>query len=129
MLAASLEVRSAVVYATLIVIIVFLPIFCSVGSGAWRELALPRLRGKAVLLLGLLLMLAVGGFFSIAAVDATIGSFASGAASEILLWPRYLFWAPGALALLVFTAYVALKLAVLLTGAGPQPDHPPAARS
>ena len=87
-------------------------------------------RGRRRLeILNLLLMLAVGGFFSIAAVDATIGSFASGAASEILLWPRYLFWAPGALALLVFTAYVAQKLAVLLTGAGPQPDHPPAPRS
>ncbi len=69
-------------------------------------------RGRRRLeILNLLLMLAVGGFFSIAAVDATIGSFASGAASEILLWPRYLFWAPGTLALLVFTAYVALKLA------------------
>ena len=71
--------------------------------------------------LNLVLMLAVGGFFSIAAVDATRNSFHSGAASEILLWPRYLFWAPGAVALLVFTVYVLLKLAVLLTAAPPQP--------
>ena len=73
-------------------------------------------RGRRWLeILNLLLMIAVGGFFSIAAVDATLGSFASGAASEILLWPRYLFWAPGALALVIFTTYVVLKLAVLLT--------------
>lgn len=65
--------------------------------------------------LNLLLMVGVGGFFSIAAVDATMKSFESGAASEILLWPRYLFWAPGALALVVFTLHVVLKLAVLLS--------------
>jgi TRAP-type C4-dicarboxylate transport system permease small subunit len=82
-------------------------------------------RGRRRLeILNLLLMIVVGGFFAIAAVDATMNSFRSGAASEILLWPRYLFWAPGALALLVFTAYVVLRLAVLLTS--PVPD---AARS
>jgi TRAP-type C4-dicarboxylate transport system permease small subunit len=73
-------------------------------------------RGRRRLeILNLVLMIVVGGFFAIAAVDATMNSFRSGAASEILLWPRYLFWAPGALALVVFTAYVLLKLAVLLT--------------
>ncbi|MDP3822494.1 MAG: TRAP transporter small permease subunit [Burkholderiales bacterium] len=71
--------------------------------------------------LNLVLMIAIGGFFAIAAVDATLNSFASGAASEILLWPRYLFWAPSALSLVVFTAYVVLKLAVLLTAPEPQP--------
>lgn len=70
--------------------------------------------------LNLLTMVVIGGFFSIAAVDATINSFNSGAASEILLWPRYLFWAPGAVALLVFTVQVVLKLAVLLTSSEPQ---------
>ena len=82
----------------------------------------PRGR-KALAVLHLLLMLVVGGFFSIAAVDATLNSFDSGAASEILLWPRYLFWAPGALALVVFTTHVALKLAVLLTASESQPAH------
>lgn len=73
-------------------------------------------RGRRRLeVLNLLLTLAVGGFFAIAAVDATFNSFRSGAASEILLWPRYLFWAPGAVALVVFTLYVVLRLAVLLT--------------
>jgi TRAP-type C4-dicarboxylate transport system permease small subunit len=80
----------------------------------------PRGR-RALEALNLLLMIGVGAFFSIAAVDATMNSFASGAASEILLWPRYLFWAPGALALLVFTLHVGLKLAVLLTSSAKQP--------
>jgi TRAP-type C4-dicarboxylate transport system permease small subunit len=74
----------------------------------------PRGR-KALAVLNLLLMLAVGGFFAIAAFDATLKAWHSGAASEILLWPRYLFWAPGALALGVFSLHVALKLAVVLT--------------
>lgn len=65
--------------------------------------------------LNMLLMVVVGVFFSITAVDATLNSFESGAASEILLWPRYLFWAPGAVALLVFTFYACLRLALLLT--------------
>lgn len=86
-------------------------------------------RGRRRLqILNLLLMSAVGGFFSIAAVDATLGSFASGAASEILLWPRYLFWAPGALALVIFTAYVVLKLAVLLTAPEPESERQPVQR-
>lgn len=75
-----------------------------------------RPRGRRWLeAMNLVLMLAIGGFFSIAAVNATMGSFASGSSSEILLWPRYLFWAPGALALVVFTVHVALKLAVLVS--------------
>lgn len=73
--------------------------------------------------LNLMLMIVVGGFFSIAAVDATLNSFQSGASSEILLWPRYLFWAPGALALVLFTVHVALKLAILLTTPEPRPVH------
>lgn len=64
--------------------------------------------------LNLALMIVVGGFFTIAAVKATIGSFESGASSEILLWPRYLFWGPSTFALAVFTTYATLKLIVLL---------------
>jgi TRAP-type C4-dicarboxylate transport system permease small subunit len=61
-----------------------------------------------------LLMLGVGGFFAYAGVSATIRSFNSGVASEILHWPRYLFWAPGALALILFSIYVALRLIRLI---------------
>ena len=74
----------------------------------------PRAR-RALEALNLLLMVIVGVFFSIAAVEATFRSFASGSASEILLWPRYLFWAPGASALLVFTFYAAVRLAVVMS--------------
>ncbi len=79
-------------------------------KGQWRLQAL-----------NLGLMFIIGLFFSITAVSATMNSFASGAASEILLWPRYLFWAPSALALVVFTAYVLLKLAVHVTTPGSIP--------
>jgi TRAP-type C4-dicarboxylate transport system permease small subunit len=65
--------------------------------------------------LNMFLMMAVGVYFSITAVDATLNSYESGAASEILLWPRWLFWAPGAVALLVFTLYAGLRLALMLT--------------
>ncbi len=60
------------------------------------------------------LMLGVGLFFSYAGISATIRSFNSGVASEILHWPRYLFWAPGALALVIFSIYVALRLILLI---------------
>jgi TRAP-type C4-dicarboxylate transport system permease small subunit len=73
--------------------------------------------------LNLVLMVVVGGFFAIAGVDATLRAFESGAASEILLWPRYLFWAPGALALLVFTLYVLLRLVALLAEPSPTPER------
>jgi TRAP-type C4-dicarboxylate transport system permease small subunit len=105
---------------------------------ALREDAYPKVtflpdalgpRGRRRLeILNLLLMIGVGCFFSIAAVDATRRSFASGASSEILLWPRYLFWAPGALALVIFTAYVVLKLAVVLAAREPESERRPVPR-
>lgn len=60
------------------------------------------------------LMLGVGMFFAYAGVSATIRSFNSGVASEILHWPRYLFWAPGAVALVIFSIYAALRLILLI---------------
>ncbi|WP_090044419.1 TRAP transporter small permease [Limnohabitans sp. 2KL-27] len=76
--------------------------------------------------LNFVLMIIVGGFFAIAAVKATMGSFESGAASEILLWPRYLFWGPGALALTVFTIHAGLKLAVLVAASSDDMNDPTA---
>lgn len=61
-----------------------------------------------------ILMLGVGLFFSYAGVSATIRSFNSGVASEILHWPRYLFWAPGAGALVLFSFYATLRLIRLI---------------
>jgi TRAP-type C4-dicarboxylate transport system permease small subunit len=60
------------------------------------------------------LMLGVGLFFAYAGVSATIRSFNSGVASEILHWSRWWFWAPGATALVLFTIYVALRLVRLI---------------
>jgi TRAP-type C4-dicarboxylate transport system permease small subunit len=77
---------------------------------------------RALEAFNLMLMLLVGVFFSIAAVNATFRSYGSGSASEILLWPRYLFWAPGAFALLVFTLYAGVRLASVIS-------HPPEADS
>lgn len=92
---------------------------------ALRENAYPQVtflvdalgaRGRKVInAVNLLLMIMVGVFFSIAGVQATIRAYGSGAASEILLWPRYLFWAPGALALVVFTLYACARLATVLS--------------
>lgn len=69
---------------------------------------------KAAAVLNLCIMLGVGLFFSLAGVSATLRSYSSGASSEILLWPRFAFWAPGALALVVFSVYAALRLIRLL---------------
>lgn len=73
----------------------------------------PRLR-KACEVINYSMMFAVGGFFSYAGVSATIRSFNSGVASEILHWPRFWFWAPGAVALLLFSTYAALRLILLI---------------
>jgi TRAP-type C4-dicarboxylate transport system permease small subunit len=72
----------------------------------------------------LLLMLVVGVFFSIAAANATYRAFDSGSASEILLWPRYLFWLPGTLALVLFTLYAGVRfLVVVSTPSTPHSKH------
>lgn len=79
----------------------------------------PRGR-KAMTAVNLFLMIVVGVFFSIAGVQAMMRAYASGTASEILLWLRYLFWAPGALALVVFTLYASVRLMSVLSSP-PQP--------
>ncbi|MEY8828494.1 TRAP transporter small permease [Sedimentitalea sp. XS_ASV28] len=69
----------------------------------------PKLQ-KGLNIINLALMLGVGLFFSYAGVSATIRAWNSGVASEILHWPRYLFWAPGAVALVLFSFYAVLRL-------------------
>lgn len=92
--------------------------------------ALPAGLQRAVEIVNLALMSAIGGFFAVAAVSATFRSFHSGAASEILLWPRYLFWAPVAVMLVVFSLYALLRLALVIAGERPagqafDPAHNP----
>jgi TRAP-type C4-dicarboxylate transport system permease small subunit len=73
-------------------------------------------RGQRVMnAINLMLMIVVGAFFSIAGFEATLRAYESGTASEILLWPRYLFWAPGAIALVVFTVYAIVRLMRVLS--------------
>ena len=80
----------------------------------------PEVR-RRVEILNLVIMLIVSGFFTIAAVRATLYSYDSGAASEILGWPKYPFWAQGAFALVSFFLFALLKLVVLLTGQTTRP--------
>lgn len=81
---------------------------------------LPPVWRKLAAIVNLCVMLVVGLFFSLAGVSATIRSFNSGASSEILLWPRYAFWAPGALALLLFSLYATLRLIKLIRTPAPE---------
>lgn len=66
------------------------------------------------------IMVGVGIFFAYAAVDAALKSYVSGSASEILLWPRYLFWIPSALALVLFAWYAFLRLLTIILGHAPE---------
>lgn len=69
----------------------------------------PKVR-KTLQIINHILMFGVGSFFAYAGVSATIRSYNSGVASEILHLPRYWFWAPGAIALVIFSIYAALRL-------------------
>jgi len=60
-------------------------------------------------LVNLGLMLFVGLFFALSACSATWRSYSSGAASEVLSWPKVYFWAPVALALVGFNFYAILR--------------------
>lgn len=56
------------------------------------------------------IMVVIGAFFSVTTINATIRAFNAGASTEILRWPRYLFWSPVALAICLFTLYALLRL-------------------
>ncbi|UWQ75822.1 TRAP transporter small permease [Leisingera sp. M658] len=63
---------------------------------------LPGKLARIVRALNLIIMLAVGGFFAFAATEAFFRASRTGASSEVLSWPRAWFWAPTALALIIF---------------------------
>lgn len=90
--------------------------------------AVDALKGQAkrwLLAFNLLIMVGIGVFFAYAAVDAAFKSYASGSASEILLWPRYLFWIPSALALVLFAWYAFLRLMTIVLGGAPELSKKP----
>lgn len=60
--------------------------------------------------LNLVVMLLIGIFFSFAACRAAFRAFFSGASSEILLWPRFYFWVPVAISLVIFTLLALVRL-------------------
>ena len=72
----------------------------------------------------LFIMLSIGVFLAIAATSATIRSFQSGSASEVLAWPRVYFWFPVAVSLWAFSLYAAYELVrVLRRGPGHLLQH------
>ena len=71
---------------------------------------LPRRARALVDRLNLLLMVLVGAFFALVAGVATWRSFQSGASSQVLEWPVYIFWAPVSVFIGVFALYGLLKL-------------------
>lgn len=91
---------------------------------ALREDALPRVdiltevlwvrARQLIAIVNMGVMVSVGGFLAVTAVRATYSSYLSGAASEILVWPKFIFWVPTALSLVIFTLYAGLRFAWLL---------------
>jgi len=61
----------------------------------------------------MLVMALTGLFFTVATCGAALRAFYSGAASEILLWPKFYFWFPVGISWLFFSL---LALALLLKG-------------
>lgn len=78
---------------------------------------LPRRARAFLMALNGSVIVAVAAFFAFAATEAAIRDLESGAASEILLWPRVYFWVPAALSLWLFTVYASLRLVASIGGA------------
>ncbi|MEH6579658.1 MAG: TRAP transporter small permease [Amphritea sp.] len=74
-----------------------------------RDLLPPKVQG-IIDRVNLLIMALTGLFFSVAACEAAFRAFHSGAASEILLWPRFYFWVPVAISLVIFTLLALVRL-------------------
>lgn len=69
------------------------------------------------------IMALIGLFFSITTINATIRAFNSGSSSEILNWPRYMFWGVAAAALTVFTLYATLRLLQIALRPAPKKEE------
>lgn len=78
---------------------------------------------KLIALFNGAIMALIGVFFSITTINATIRAFNSGSSSEILNWPRYLFWGAAAASLTVFTLYATLRLIQIALRPAPQKEE------
>jgi len=78
---------------------------------------------KLIALMNGAIMALIGVFFSITTINATIRAFNSGASSEILNWPRYLFWGAAAASLSVFTLYATLRLVQIALSPAPEKEE------
>lgn len=78
---------------------------------------------KLIKLLNGAIMALIGVFFSITTINATIRAFNSGSSSEILNWPRYLFWGVAATSLTVFTVYATLRLLQIALRPATKPEE------
>ncbi|MGY6410455.1 MAG: TRAP transporter small permease [Alkalilacustris sp.] len=85
---------------------------------------LPGWLQKLAAIVNCTVMMLIGVFFSMTAISATRRAFNSGAASEILQWPRYYFWSFVAVSLVVFTLYATLRLLKLLLAPAPTKPLP-----
>jgi TRAP-type C4-dicarboxylate transport system permease small subunit len=77
----------------------------------------PRIR-SAIETINLVLMLAIGVFFTIVTGSAAIRTYFSGASTDVLRWPEFLFWIPVAISIGVFDLYAFVRLLVRLGGIG-----------
>lgn len=68
--------------------------------------------------INLALMLAIGLFFTLATGGAAIRTYFSGASTEVLRWPEFVFWVPVAISILVFDLYALVRLLARLAAAG-----------
>ncbi|MGH6903795.1 MAG: TRAP transporter small permease [Geminicoccaceae bacterium] len=77
----------------------------------------PRIR-SAIETINLVLMLAIGLFFTIVTGSAAIRTYFSGASTDVLRWPEFLFWVPVAISIAVFDLYALVRLLGRLGGIG-----------
>ena len=103
--------------ALLLVPVAFCGLAYALISDAYPKVTLlidnlsPRVRG-IIDRVNLVIMTTVGLFFSLAASEAAIRAYSSGAASEILLWPRFYFWIPVAISLYAFSLTAIAKILI-----------------
>jgi TRAP-type C4-dicarboxylate transport system permease small subunit len=67
--------------------------------------------------INLVLMLAIGLFFTLVTGKAAIRTYFSGASTEVLRWPEFIFWIPVAISIAVFDLYALARLLVRVTNA------------